>query len=132
MASIFDWIAAARPKTLGAAIAPVAVGCALAEKISDKLDWTLADLAQSAYAIDAQQVSLGEWARDELPEDARIGVNDTGAIAYMSGRKTFDDCGDPPVQRCEHTWQPRRHGAARHRVRPDHRALQRMPAARRA
>ena len=42
MASLFDWIAAARPKTLGAAIAPVAVGCALAEKISGKLDWTLA------------------------------------------------------------------------------------------
>lgn len=42
MASIFDWIAAARPKTLGAAIAPVAVGCALAVKFTGKLDWTLA------------------------------------------------------------------------------------------
>ena len=42
MTSIFDWIAAARPKTLGAAIAPVAVGCALAAKITGKLDWTLA------------------------------------------------------------------------------------------
>jgi len=42
MTSFFDWIAAARPKTLGAAIAPVAVGCALAEKIGAKLDWRLA------------------------------------------------------------------------------------------
>lgn len=42
MVSIFDWIAAARPKTLGAAIAPVVVGCALAEKISGRLDWGLA------------------------------------------------------------------------------------------
>lgn len=42
MTSIFDWMAAARPKTLGAAIAPVAVGCALAAKITGKLDWTLA------------------------------------------------------------------------------------------
>lgn len=42
MASLFDWIAAARPKTLGAAIAPVVVGCALAEKIAGKFDWTLA------------------------------------------------------------------------------------------
>lgn len=42
MVSLFDWIAAARPKTLGAAIAPVIVGCALAEKIAGRLDWWLA------------------------------------------------------------------------------------------
>jgi len=42
MASLFDWISAARPKTLGAAIAPVAVGCALAAKISGGLSWGLA------------------------------------------------------------------------------------------
>lgn len=42
MVSIFDWIVAARPKTLGAAIAPVAVGCALAAKISGGLNWFLA------------------------------------------------------------------------------------------
>ncbi len=42
MVSLFDWISAARPKTLGAAIAPVAVGCALAEKISGHLHWGLA------------------------------------------------------------------------------------------
>lgn len=42
MPHLFDWIAAARPKTLGAAIAPVVVGCALAAKISGKFDWWLA------------------------------------------------------------------------------------------
>ncbi|OYW77011.1 MAG: 1,4-dihydroxy-2-naphthoate octaprenyltransferase [Verrucomicrobia bacterium 12-59-8] len=42
MPHLFDWIAAARPKTLGAAIAPVIVGCALAAKISGKFDWMLA------------------------------------------------------------------------------------------
>lgn len=42
MPHLFDWIAAARPKTLGAAIAPVAVGCALAEKITGHLNWLLA------------------------------------------------------------------------------------------
>ncbi|WP_395736720.1 1,4-dihydroxy-2-naphthoate polyprenyltransferase [Prosthecobacter sp.] len=42
MTSIFDWISAARPKTLGAAIAPVVVGCALASKISGRFDWWLA------------------------------------------------------------------------------------------
>ncbi|WP_395751788.1 1,4-dihydroxy-2-naphthoate octaprenyltransferase [Prosthecobacter sp.] len=42
MPNLLDWIAAARPKTLGAAIAPVAVGCALAAKISGTFNWTLA------------------------------------------------------------------------------------------
>lgn len=42
MASLFDWIAAARPKTLGAAIAPVAVGWALAAKVAGKVDTKLA------------------------------------------------------------------------------------------
>ena len=42
MPHLFDWIAAARPKTLGAAIAPVVVGCALAAKISGHFDWWLA------------------------------------------------------------------------------------------
>jgi len=38
-------------------------------------------------------VKLGLWARENLPRDARIGVNDTGAIAYLSGRSTFDVVG---------------------------------------
>lgn len=58
-----------------------------------KLPWSVRDLAQSAHAIDRQQVALGEWAREALDPDALIGVNDTGAIAYMSGRATFDVVG---------------------------------------
>lgn len=42
MASLFDWIAASRPKTLGAAIAPVVVGSALGAKISGHFDLLLA------------------------------------------------------------------------------------------
>lgn len=58
-----------------------------------KLPWSLSDLATSARAIDQQQVKLGLWAREHLPNDARIGVNDTGAIAYLSERTTFDVVG---------------------------------------
>ncbi len=51
---------------------------------------TLDDLAVSADAIRRQQVSLARWAAEELPHDAVIGVNDAGAITYLSGRRTFD------------------------------------------
>ncbi|MCK6586787.1 MAG: hypothetical protein L6Q76_04290 [Polyangiaceae bacterium] len=58
-----------------------------------RLPWAVRDLAQSASAIARQQVKLGLWANQNLPKDARIGVNDTGAIAYLSGRRTFDVVG---------------------------------------
>jgi hypothetical protein len=58
-----------------------------------RLSWSLTDLESSARAIDLQQVKLGEWAARNLPEDARIGVNDTGAIAYLGGHRTFDVVG---------------------------------------
>jgi hypothetical protein len=58
-----------------------------------RLGWTLEDLGTSANAIRMQQASLGRWAAEALPKDARIGVNDTGAIAYFSNRRTFDVCG---------------------------------------
>jgi hypothetical protein len=54
---------------------------------------SMGDLAVSAAAITSQQVSLGQWAKRALPEDARIGVNDAGAVAFYSGRRTFDVVG---------------------------------------
>jgi hypothetical protein len=54
---------------------------------------SVADLAVSAAAITNQQVALGRWAAKALPKDARIGVNDAGAIAFYSGRRTFDVVG---------------------------------------
>ncbi len=54
---------------------------------------SVADLAQSAAAITAQQVSLGRWAAEHLPTDAKLGVNDAGAITFYSGRRTFDIVG---------------------------------------
>jgi hypothetical protein len=61
--------------------------------LGSKLVASIGDLATSARAIDHQQVTLGMWAHDNLPADARIGVNDTGAIAYFSDRRTFDVVG---------------------------------------
>ena len=74
------------------AIPALLVG-ACAGALAMRLPWTLHDLAQSAHAVDQQQVTLARWASQHLPEDARIGVNDTGAIAYLSGRSTFDVVG---------------------------------------
>jgi hypothetical protein len=58
-----------------------------------KLPSAIDDVARSARAIQLQQVKLGRWAEQHLPPAARIGVNDTGAIAYFSGRATFDVVG---------------------------------------
>jgi hypothetical protein len=60
---------------------------------ASKLDWVIDDVAQSASGIDRQQVALGRWANENLSPDARIGVNDTGAIAYFGDRVTFDVVG---------------------------------------
>jgi hypothetical protein len=57
------------------------------------LPYAIDDVALSADAIRRQQASLGRWAAAELPEQALIGVNDTGAIAYFSGRRIFDVVG---------------------------------------
>lgn len=83
----------ARVDRRAAAALPGLVAGALAGMFASRLGWVLEDVAQSASGIDRQQVALGRWAREQLPPDARIGVNDTGAIAYFGGRKTFDVVG---------------------------------------
>jgi hypothetical protein len=74
------------------AVTPLLAG-GFAAALATRLPWALRDLAESASAITRQQVALGRWAAASLPADARIGVNDTGAIAYLSGRRTFDVVG---------------------------------------
>lgn len=69
------------------------VSGAFAGMLATKLDWVLEDVAQSASGINRQQAALGRWANEHLPADARIGVNDTGAIAYFGRRATFDVVG---------------------------------------
>lgn len=70
----------------------LASGAAIGGLVSH-LSWTLDDLATSADAIRKQQASLGHWARQATSEKAVLGVNDTGAIAYFSERRTFDVVG---------------------------------------
>jgi hypothetical protein len=65
----------------------------VAGMLAMRLEWVLEDVAQSASGIARQQASLGKWAKETLPASARIGVNDTGAIAYFSDRRTFDVVG---------------------------------------
>lgn len=85
-----DLAATVRPRfaAAGAVLAGVAAGM-----LGHHLPWTMDDLAQSASAIHRQQVHLGRWAREHLPQGSRIGVNDTGAIAYFSGHRVFDVVG---------------------------------------
>jgi hypothetical protein len=54
-----------------------------------------APAAASRYAwavqnIDAMQVHLGEWIAAHTPPSARLGLNDVGAIAYISRREVVD------------------------------------------
>lgn len=78
---------------LGARASEALVGGALIGLFAAKLPWVLDDIATSARGIDQQQGAAGRWAKAELPPGARIGVNDAGAIAYLSERKTFDVVG---------------------------------------
>jgi hypothetical protein len=85
-----DLAGAIRPRWR--ALTGIACGAVVGLFVS-KLEWVIDDVAQSASGIDRQQVALGRWAADNLDPSARIGVNDTGAIAYFSDRSTFDVVG---------------------------------------
>jgi hypothetical protein len=87
---VSDLVALASRRARGA----TGLVCGLfAGMLASKVEWALDDVAQSASGIDRQQVALGIWARANLPATARIGVNDTGAIAYFGGHPTFDVVG---------------------------------------
>jgi len=66
------------------------LGGAFVGLFAGHLPWTFDDLGTSARAIQDQQVSLARWAAAELPANAVIGLNDAGALTYLSGRRTFD------------------------------------------
>jgi hypothetical protein len=85
-----DLLASLRPRWRVAT--PVLCGV-FAGMLATKVEGTIDDVAWSASGIDRQQVALGQWTADNLPADALVGVNDTGAIAYFGGRRTFDIVG---------------------------------------
>ena len=73
-------------------LAPLLIG-GCAGGVVSYLPFAIDDVAASANAIQQQQVSLARWATTALPAESRIGVNDTGALTYLSGRRTFDVVG---------------------------------------
>jgi hypothetical protein len=85
-----DALAVVRPRLR--AIGPVLAGIG-AGALATRLGWTMDDVATSASAIDRQQVALGHWVSDHLDGAALVGVNDTGALAYVGGKRTFDIVG---------------------------------------
>jgi hypothetical protein len=91
--AIGDLAAAARLGPRVALTTSALLAGAFAGALAVRLDWVLDDVAQSASGIARQQAALGRWAEENLPRDARIGVNDTGAIAYFGQRRTFDVVG---------------------------------------
>jgi hypothetical protein len=95
-ADLLSWL---RPRFALASPVIVGVGVGL---FGHHLTWSMDDVAQSAYAIHNQQVLLGRWAHDNLPANARIGLNDTGAIAYLSGRRVFDVVGLTTPEEARH------------------------------
>ncbi len=85
-----DFLASLKPSWRVAT--PIMVGVfagALGSKVSGVID----DVANSASGIDRQHVLLGKWAKENIPPGARLGVNDTGAIAYFGDHPTFDVVG---------------------------------------
>ncbi|MBN4059163.1 hypothetical protein JYT22_00760 [Endomicrobium sp. AH-315-J14] len=74
----------------------------LSALLAARLPWVRSDLAQSARAVQRQQVALAGWAKRHLSRSARIGVNDAGALAYLSHRRTFDVVGLTTAGQSEH------------------------------
>lgn len=92
LARSLGWLVGRVDSRAGATAATLTAG-AFAGMLAVRLDWVIEDVGQSASGITRQQASLGRWADANLPPTARIGLNDTGAIAYFGNRKTFDIVG---------------------------------------
>jgi hypothetical protein len=94
VAALAEWVGifAARYAPALERVRLLVTGAAIGGLVSHT-SFTLDDLATSANAIREQQAALGHWAKQALPANTAIGVNDTGAIGYFSGRRIFDVVG---------------------------------------
>ena len=92
MATLSDWIDAARPKTLGAAVAPVIVGTAIGWRFGGTLHWGLA--ASTLLACMALQVATN-WFNDAIDFEkgsdtaARIGPRRITASGVVTARQVI-------------------------------------------
>ncbi len=92
MATLSDWIDAARPKTLGAAVAPVIVGTAIGWRFGGELHWGLA--ASTLLACMALQVATN-WFNDAIDFEkgsdtaARIGPRRITASGVVTSRQVI-------------------------------------------
>jgi hypothetical protein len=62
----------------------------LAALTAPGLAWTFNRLPRNAADIHDHQVTMGRWIDDHLPPDARVAINDAGAIAYYGHRPVID------------------------------------------
>jgi len=65
----------------------------------------LSSYGSSVATVLNQQVALGEWIRDNLPQASRVAVHDAGAIRYYGERATYDMLGLTSPARVSLAWR---------------------------
>jgi hypothetical protein len=81
------------PKRVGVPLAALVSGAALlawAPSGTEQYGRVIQAYAHNCENILHQQVETGRWIARNLPEDAVVGMNDAGAIAYYGHRSTLD------------------------------------------
>ncbi len=73
--------------------ATVALFAVLAIGLAGWLLWTTEKVASVQQAEGSVRRSIGEWLRDNTPENARIAVEPLGYIGYYSRRRLLDEVG---------------------------------------
>jgi hypothetical protein len=85
VAAVGLWVLVGQCRRLGvwAVSAYLVVAALLLWPASQRYAWAVQN-------INAMQVHLGEWVREQLPPNARLALNDVGAIAFVSRREVVD------------------------------------------